>query len=170
MCMMKRLMILAAMQMILCRSLCVEPSILVVRYGTNVVLIICSSVPVLPSGMARPLFQLARRLVQAPSIHRSFLLARPGLFQRQFRHSNIFSNKSIKPTPTPPPPPPATPPPPSPEPTLAQQRKSDWAIIKRLLENVWPRGDWKTRGTVLFSFGLLVGSKVCQYFTTWKQR
>ncbi|KAK2460266.1 hypothetical protein APHAL10511_007655 [Amanita phalloides] len=46
------------------------------------------------------------------------------------------------------------------EPTLAQQRKSDWAIIKRLLENVWPRGDWKTRGTVLFSFTLLVGSKV----------
>ncbi|KAF8324651.1 iron-sulfur clusters transporter ATM1 [Amanita rubescens] len=110
--------------------------------------------------MARPLFQIgfyARRLVQAPSIHRSFLLTRPGLFQRQFRYSNTFSNKSIKPTP---PPPPASPPPPSPEPTLAQQRKSDWAIIKRLLENVWPRGDWKTRGTVLFSFGLLVGSKL----------
>ena len=118
---------------------------------------------VLPSGMARPLFQLgfyARRLVQAPSTHRSFLLTRPCLLQRQFRYFDTFSNKPLKPTPTPP----ASPPPPSSEPTLAQQRKSDWAIIKRLLENVWPRGDWKTRGTVLFSFGLLVGSKVCQYF------
>ena len=47
------------------------------------------------------------------------------------------------------------------EPTAAQQRKSDWAIIKQLLENVWPRGDGKTRGIVLFSFVLLVGSKVC---------
>ncbi|PFH48386.1 hypothetical protein AMATHDRAFT_42317 [Amanita thiersii Skay4041] len=46
------------------------------------------------------------------------------------------------------------------EPTAAQQRQTDWRIAKRLLENVWPRGDWKTRGTVLFSFTLLIGAKV----------
>lgn len=46
------------------------------------------------------------------------------------------------------------------EPTAAQQRKSEWTIIKRLLSNVWPRGDWKTRGIVLCSFVLLIGAKV----------
>ena len=134
--------------------------------------------------MARPLFKVgfcARRLVQAPSTSRSFFLSvsvnsipftRPCLFQPQFRHFKAFSNTPPKSTPPPPPlaPGPGPGPPPSLEPTLAQQRKSDWAIIKRLLENVWPRGDWKTRGTVLFSFGLLVGSKVCQYFTAWNKR
>ncbi|GLB40613.1 putative iron-sulfur clusters transporter ATM1 [Lyophyllum shimeji] len=46
------------------------------------------------------------------------------------------------------------------DPTAAEQRKTDWRIVKRLLENVWPKDDWKTRGTVLLGFGLLVGSKV----------
>jgi hypothetical protein len=45
--------------------------------------------------------------------------------------------------------------------TQAEQRKSDWKIIKRLMVHVWPKDDWKTRGTVLFGFGLLVGGKVC---------
>lgn len=49
------------------------------------------------------------------------------------------------------------------EPTRAEQRRSDWGIIKRLLGNVWPRNDWKTRGTVLFGFGLLVSGKVRVY-------
>ena len=143
-CMMRRSMILEVMRMILCR----------------LVLFILNGLV----GMARPLMFVGR-LVLAPSTSRSFLrstLARscPVLspLQRHFRHcvprSNALQNT----------PPKQAPPPPQPlstEPTLAQQRKSDWAIIKRLLENVWPRGDWKTRGTVLFSFTLLVGSKVC---------
>ena len=45
-------------------------------------------------------------------------------------------------------------------PTLAEQRKSDWGITKRLLVNVWPKNDWKTRWIVLLGFGLLVSSKV----------
>ena len=46
-------------------------------------------------------------------------------------------------------------------PTQAEQRRSDWGITKRLLVNVWPKNDWKTRWIVLFGFGLLVSSKVC---------
>lgn len=45
-------------------------------------------------------------------------------------------------------------------PTQSEQRKSDWSITKRLLVNVWPKNDWKTRWIVLFGFGLLVSSKV----------
>jgi ABC transporter ATM len=45
-------------------------------------------------------------------------------------------------------------------PTRAEQRRSDWGITKRLLVNVWPKNDWKTRWTVLLGFGLLVSSKV----------
>lgn len=45
-------------------------------------------------------------------------------------------------------------------PTLAEQRRSDWGITKRLLVNVWPKNDWKTRWIVLLGFGLLVSSKV----------
>ena len=45
-------------------------------------------------------------------------------------------------------------------PTLAEQRRSDWGITKRLLVNVWPKNDWKTRWIVVFGFGLLVSSKV----------
>lgn len=45
-------------------------------------------------------------------------------------------------------------------PTPSEQRKSDWGITKRLLVNVWPKNDWKTRWTVLLGFGLLVSSKV----------
>lgn len=45
-------------------------------------------------------------------------------------------------------------------PTNAQQRRTDWRIVKRLMINVWPRNDWKTRLTVLGGFGLLVSAKV----------
>lgn len=45
-------------------------------------------------------------------------------------------------------------------PTPAEQRRSDWGITKRLLVNVWPKNDWKTRWIVLLGFGLLVSSKV----------
>lgn len=45
-------------------------------------------------------------------------------------------------------------------PTQSEQRKKDWRIIRRLLENVWPKNDWDTRGRVLFGLSLLVGGKV----------
>jgi ABC transporter ATM len=47
------------------------------------------------------------------------------------------------------------------EPSKKEQRRSDWVIIKRLMSNVWPKNDWRTRGTVLFGFVLLVSAKVC---------
>jgi len=45
-------------------------------------------------------------------------------------------------------------------PTNAEQRRTDLSIIKRLMVNVWPKNDWKTRLTVLGGFGLLVMAKV----------
>lgn len=45
-------------------------------------------------------------------------------------------------------------------PTQSEQRKKDWRIIWKLMENVWPKNDWSTRGRVLFGLTLLVGGKV----------
>ena len=45
-------------------------------------------------------------------------------------------------------------------PTAAEQRRTDWTIVKRLMINVWPKNDWKTRLTVVFGFLLLVTAKV----------
>ena len=53
-----------------------------------------------------------------------------------------------------------TPPAPPEIPTQAEQRKADFSIVKRLLVNVWPKDDWKTRLTVLGGFGLLITAKV----------
>jgi len=47
-------------------------------------------------------------------------------------------------------------------PTAAEQRKNDWSIVKRLMINVWPKNDWKTRLTVIIGFVLLVTAKVCK--------
>lgn len=44
--------------------------------------------------------------------------------------------------------------------TAKEQRRNDWNIIRKLMVNVWPKNDWKTRGTVLLGFGLLVTGKV----------
>lgn len=43
---------------------------------------------------------------------------------------------------------------------VADQRRKDWEIVKRLLVNIWPPGDWGVRSRVLLGFGLLVGGKV----------
>ncbi|KXN82782.1 Iron-sulfur clusters transporter ATM1, mitochondrial [Leucoagaricus sp. SymC.cos] len=45
-------------------------------------------------------------------------------------------------------------------PTKAEQRRSDWVIIKQLFANVWPKNDWRTRGTVLLGFVLLISAKL----------
>jgi ATP-binding cassette, subfamily B (MDR/TAP), member 7 len=44
--------------------------------------------------------------------------------------------------------------------TAKDQRRNDWNIIKKLMVHVWPKQDWRTRGTVLLGFGLLVSGKV----------
>ncbi|KAF8514884.1 P-loop containing nucleoside triphosphate hydrolase protein [Hysterangium stoloniferum] len=41
-----------------------------------------------------------------------------------------------------------------------EQRRKDWAIIKRLLIHIWPPNDWGVKGRVLFGLGLLVSGKV----------
>lgn len=45
-------------------------------------------------------------------------------------------------------------------PTQSEQRKQDWRMIWRLLENVWPKNDWNTRSRVLFGLALLIAGKV----------
>ncbi|KAI0661818.1 P-loop containing nucleoside triphosphate hydrolase protein [Cubamyces menziesii] len=42
----------------------------------------------------------------------------------------------------------------------SEQRKRDWDIVRKLVQNIWPKDDWKTRSRVLFGFGLLVGGKL----------
>ncbi|KAF5389039.1 hypothetical protein D9757_004956 [Collybiopsis confluens] len=44
--------------------------------------------------------------------------------------------------------------------TAAQERKSNWKIIRSLMSNVWPKNDWKTRGTVILGFAFLISGKV----------
>ncbi|KAJ7222939.1 P-loop containing nucleoside triphosphate hydrolase protein [Mycena rebaudengoi] len=44
--------------------------------------------------------------------------------------------------------------------TTAEQRRTDWKIIRTLVTHVWPKNDWKTRGTVILGFGLLISSKL----------
>lgn len=41
-----------------------------------------------------------------------------------------------------------------------EQRRRDWAIIKQLTLNLWPRGEWSIRGRVVAGLFLLVGAKV----------
>ena len=56
---------------------------------------------------------------------------------------------------------------PNPEPTperelsTSEQRRNDWAIIKRLLIHIWPKDDWGVRGRVMLGLGLLIVGKVC---------
>lgn len=41
-----------------------------------------------------------------------------------------------------------------------EQRMQDMQIIRRLLPNIWPKGDTSTKTRVLIALGLLVGGKV----------
>lgn len=107
-----------------------------------------------------------------PSTPTSLRLISPGLppkntaplrlSLRSFQHLAPENPKPVQPKQTPPPTP-QKPPPPKEEdrhPTNAEQRKSDWKIIKQLLANVWPKNDWRTRVTVLGGFVLLISAKV----------
>ncbi|KAI0258101.1 iron-sulfur clusters transporter ATM1 [Gloeopeniophorella convolvens] len=42
----------------------------------------------------------------------------------------------------------------------AEQRRRDWAIVRRLAVHIWPSGDWATRGRVVLGVTLLVGGKL----------
>ena len=44
--------------------------------------------------------------------------------------------------------------------SIAQQRRNDWEIVKKLSGNLWPKDDWATRSRVLVGLGLLVAGKV----------
>ncbi|KAJ7234198.1 P-loop containing nucleoside triphosphate hydrolase protein [Mycena haematopus] len=41
-----------------------------------------------------------------------------------------------------------------------EKGRTDWEIVRTLLTHVWPKNDWKTRGTVVFGFALLISSKL----------
>ncbi|KAF5344565.1 hypothetical protein D9756_011456 [Leucocoprinus leucothites] len=45
-------------------------------------------------------------------------------------------------------------------PTKAEQRQNDWIIVKKMFADVWPKDDWRTRGTVLLGFVLLISAKL----------
>jgi ABC transporter ATM len=42
----------------------------------------------------------------------------------------------------------------------AEQRRRDWAIVRRLAVHIWPKNDWGTRGRVVLGVGLLISGKV----------
>ncbi|KAI0081011.1 P-loop containing nucleoside triphosphate hydrolase protein [Panus rudis PR-1116 ss-1] len=44
--------------------------------------------------------------------------------------------------------------------SVAEQRRKDWAIIKRLAKHIWPRNDWNTKARVLLGFALLITGKL----------
>ncbi|KAG6878891.1 hypothetical protein C0992_006828 [Termitomyces sp. T32_za158] len=109
-----------------------------------------------PSFRSLHLFRCAARI--RPTVPYT-IRCRPALeapCRRTFQH---LAPKPDIPTPTKPPTPNAKDTK-SDIPTSKEQRRIDWTILKRLLVNVWPKNDWKTRITVLFGFGLLIGGKV----------
>lgn len=44
--------------------------------------------------------------------------------------------------------------------TNAEQRQKDWDIIRKLMVNIWPKGEWGVKARVLIGFGFLVAGKV----------
>lgn len=94
---------------------------------------------------------------------RNALQANIGLRHFQSNASEKPSSSSLKPPSLPPSPPPANPL--EPHITSAEERRSNWRIIKSLMVNVWPKDDWKTRGTVILGFGFLITGKVCSIVT-----
>lgn len=123
--------------------------------------------PHIPASGGRQISSLQTyRSSQTSSI---WISRRPqGIFHRHFQH---LAQDPQKPQPgTPSQPPPRTPATPAAKPpakadevvhiSLAQQRKNDWNIIKRLSGNLWPKDDWSTRGRVVVGMGLLVAGKV----------
>ena len=46
------------------------------------------------------------------------------------------------------------------EKTLKEQRLVDWAIIKKLIQYVWPKGDFGTKQRVVLALALLIGGKL----------
>jgi ATP-binding cassette subfamily B (MDR/TAP) protein 7 len=46
--------------------------------------------------------------------------------------------------------------------SVQEQRRKDWKIIKNLIVNIWPAGNWGVKGRVVLGLGLLLGAKVCR--------
>lgn len=101
-----------------------------------------------PSEFSEPLLPRPRIPLPAPPRH-----------CRAFRHLAQQPNNTPQSTATressPPPPPPSTE-------TIsnAEQRRRDWAVVRRLAVHIWPKDDWGTRGRVALGVGLLIGGKV----------
>ncbi|KAF7967137.1 hypothetical protein HWV62_35698 [Athelia sp. TMB] len=81
----------------------------------------------------------------------------PALYLSQSSEPNAAKAPSSTPAT---PPAPVKPSPKAENPTQSEQRKQDWRMIWRLLENVWPKNDWNTRGRVIFGLSLLVAGKL----------
>jgi hypothetical protein len=85
-------------------------------------------------------------------------LPRPRLPQRQApHHSRAFQQPAQRATSAPKE---NSPGPPKMALTNAEQRRRDWAIVRRLAVHIWPKDDWTTRGRVVFGVSLLIGGKV----------
>ncbi|KAI4527320.1 P-loop containing nucleoside triphosphate hydrolase protein [Schizophyllum commune Loenen D] len=121
------------------------------------------SLPIFSSLRASPI----RRACQIPRAYPPH--HRPSLGVRTYQHLSGKQHPPEEKTPAPAPPSegakPTTPaavpkPAPGDHPSAAEQRRTDWKIVKQLIQHVWPKGDWKTRGIVVLGFGLLIGGKL----------
>lgn len=83
---------------------------------------------------------------------------------RSFSFSNVRPNdhKTTKPISVDPPNPVIT--------DQAEQRRKDWIAVRRLMENVWPKNDWGTRGRVILGFALLISGKVWLLYLFFSMR
>ncbi|KAI6025873.1 hypothetical protein F5J12DRAFT_678489, partial [Pisolithus orientalis] len=41
-----------------------------------------------------------------------------------------------------------------------ERQRKDWMVVQKLMENVWPKDDWSTRGKVILGFAVLISANV----------
>jgi hypothetical protein len=99
-----------------------------------------------PSGFSQPLLPRPRIPPLPASPHHC----------RAFRHLAQQPNNTPQSTATGQ----SSPPPSTVTVSNAEQRRRDWAIVRRLAVHMWPKDDWGTRGRVALGVGLLIGGKV----------
>ena len=104
----------------------------------------------------QPRLELALFKSSTPSQHLGLKPRLATLQRRAFRQ--LAQQEKSPPQPTPAKESPSTPP--KAVISNAEQRRRDWAIVRRLAIHIWPKDDWATRGRVVLGVGLLVGGKV----------
>ena len=104
----------------------------------------------------QPRLELAPFKSSTPSQHLGLKPRLATLQRRAFRQ--LAQQEKSPPQPTPAKESPSTPP--KAVISNAEQRRRDWAIVRRLAIHIWPKDDWATRGRVVLGVGLLVGGKV----------